>query len=117
MLMRKAANATKHISAKEAASLVKSGMWLDYGTSLVQPNTFDKALAARITELSNLKIRHCLTVKPHAFLDADPDRKYVMGLSLHFSGYDRKQHDAGRSQYIPVNLGEISDYYRRFIPP
>ena len=117
MLMRKAAEEAKHISAKQAASLVKSGMWLDYGTSLVQPNEFDRALAARITELSNLKIRHCLTVKPHAFLDADPERKHVMGLSLHFSGYDRKQHDAGRSQYIPVNLGEISDYYRRFIPP
>jgi acyl-CoA hydrolase len=117
MQLRKAAHEAKHISAKEAASLVKSGMWLDYGTSLIQPNEFDRALAARITELSNVKIRHCLTVKPHAFLDADPDRKHVLGLSLHFSGYDRKQHDAGRSQYIPVNLGEISDYYRRFIPP
>jgi acyl-CoA hydrolase len=117
MHLRKAAHEAKHISAKEAASLVKSGMWLDYGTSLIQPNEFDRALAARITELSNVKIRHCLTVKPHAFLDADPNRKHVLGLSLHFSGYDRKQHDAGRSQYIPVNLGEISDYYRRFIPP
>ena len=117
MQLRKAAHQAKHISAKEAASLVKSGMWLDYGTSLIQPNEFDRALAERITELSNVKIRHCLTVKPHAFLDADPDRKHVLGLSLHFSGYDRKQHDAGRSQYIPVNLGEIPDYYRRFIPP
>jgi acyl-CoA hydrolase len=117
MQLRKAAHEAKHISAQEAASFVKSAMWLDYGTSLIQPNEFDRALAARITEVSNVKIRHCLTVKPHAFLDADPDRKHVMGLSLHFSGYDRKQHDAGRSQYIPVNLGEISDYYRRFIPP
>ena len=117
MHLRKAAHQAKHISAKEAASLVKSGMWLDYGTSLIQPNEFDRALAERITVLSNVKIRHCLTVKPHAFLDADPDRKHVLGLSLHFSGYDRKQHDAGRSQYIPVNLGEIPDYYRRFIPP
>ena len=117
MQLRKAAHEAKHISATEAAALVKSGMWLDYGTSLVQPNEFDRALAARITELSNVKIRHCLTVKPHAFLDADPDRKHVLGLSLHFSGYDRKQHDAGRSQYIPVNLGEIPDYYRRFIKP
>ena len=117
MQLRKAANAAKHISAKEAASFVNSGMWLDYGTSLVQPNTFDKALAARITEVSNLKIRHCLTVKPHAVLDADPECKHVLGLSLHFSGYDRKQHDVGHTQYLPVNLGEISDYYRRFMSP
>ncbi len=117
MQLRKAAHEAKHITATEAAALVKSGMWLDFGTSLVQPNEFDRALAARITELSDVKIRHCLTVKPHAFLDADPERKHVLGLSLHFSGYDRKQHDAGRSQYIPVNLGEIPDYYRRFIKP
>ena len=26
-------------------------------------------------------------------------------------------HDAGRCNYIPVNLGEIPDYYRRFIDP
>ena len=117
MLLRKAQSPAKYISATEAASLVKSGMWLDYGTSLCQPNSFDQALAARITELSNLKIRHCLTVKPHAVLDADPEGHHVLGLSLHFSGYDRKQHDARRCQYIPVNLGEIGDYYRRFIPP
>jgi hypothetical protein len=35
----------------------------------------------------------------------------------HFSGYDRKKHDAGISHYIPVNLGEIPDYYRRFMDP
>ena len=37
--------------------------------------------------------------------------------SLHFSGYDRKKHDDGRCNYIPVNLGEVPDYYRRFMAP
>lgn len=36
---------------------------------------------------------------------------------MHFSGYDRKMHDAGRVHYLPVNLGEIPDYYKRFIAP
>ena len=31
------------------------------------------------------------------------------------SPYDRQRHDAGRCNYIPVNLGEIPDYYRRFM--
>ena len=35
------------ISPEHAASLVKSGMWLDYGTSNCQPDVFDRALAAR----------------------------------------------------------------------
>src|SRR3954451_1858670 len=39
----------------------------------------------------------------------DPDKS--------LGGYDRKLHDAGRCHYLPVNLGEIPDYYRRFIDP
>jgi hypothetical protein len=55
-----------------AAGLVKSGMWLDYGTSLCQPDAFDRALGARVRELTNAKIRHCLTMRPRAVLEADP---------------------------------------------
>lgn len=31
--------------------------------------------------------------------------------------YDRRKHDAGIANYLAVNLGEIPDYYRRFIDP
>lgn len=117
MQLRKAQSPAKHVSAVEAASLVKSGMWLDYATSLCQPDVFDKALGARITEIDNLKIRHCLTMRPRGYIDNDPEGKHAHGFSLHFSGYDRKQHDAGRCSYLPVNLGEIPDYYRRSMAP
>ena len=117
MTKRVAAAPAKSISADEAAGFVKSGMWLDYGTSLCQPDVFDRALAARITELTNVKIRHCLTMRPRAVHEADPDGHHVHSFSLHFSAYDRRMHDAGRCNYIPVNLGEIPDYYRRFIDP
>jgi acyl-CoA hydrolase len=92
-------------------------MWIDYGTSLCQPDVFDKALAARITELNAVKIRSCLTMRPRAVIEADPTGQHVHCFSLHFSGYDRKKHDAGLCSYLPVNLGEIPDYYRRFIDP
>ena len=39
------------ISGEQAACFVRSGMWLDYGVGLSQPDVFDKALAARIDEL------------------------------------------------------------------
>jgi acyl-CoA hydrolase len=107
----------KTISAAEAAGLVKSGMWLDYGAVLGQCNAFDTALGARITELQGVKIRNCISLKPRAVLDADPEARHVMLLNLHFSAYDRRMHDAGRCWYIPVNLGEIPDYYRRFNEP
>ena len=115
--MRVASAQAQAISAELAAGFVTSGMWLDYGTSLCQPDVFDEALGARIRELTDVKIRHCLTMRPRAVLDADPEGRHVHGFSLHYSGYDRKKHDDGRCNYIPVNLGEIPDYYRRFIDP
>ncbi|PZR00014.1 MAG: 4-hydroxybutyrate CoA-transferase [Cereibacter sphaeroides] len=107
----------KRISAEEAATLVRPGMWIDYGAAICQPDVFDAALAARKSELSNIKVRSCLTTRPRAILEADPEGETFCWLSLHFSGYDRRKHDAGISGYLPVNLGEIPDYYRRFIPP
>jgi acyl-CoA hydrolase len=117
MTMRVAASAARQISAEEAAGFVRSGMWLDYGAGLVQPDVFDKALAARRQGLENVKIRSCLSMRPRAVLESDPDGAHFFWFSQHFSGYDRKKHDAGRCNYMPLNLGEVPDYYRRFIDP
>jgi acyl-CoA hydrolase len=117
MVQRIAAASAKHISATQAAALIKSGDWIDYGTSLVQPDVFDQALAVRVGELTNVKMRNCLTIKPRAILAADPAAEHFHNFNWHFSGYDRKQHDAGRTHYLPLNLGEVPDYYRRFLAP
>ena len=57
----------KVISAEEAAALVRSGMWLDYGFGATQTDVFDKALALRADELTGVKVRNCLTTRPRAF--------------------------------------------------
>ncbi len=105
------------VTAAEAARVVRSGDWLDYGTTLIQPDLFDEALAARKNELQDVKIRSCISVHPRAVLEADPEGEHFFWFSWHFGGYDRAKHDAGISHYIPVNLGEIPDYYRRFNDP
>ena len=105
------------ISSEHAASLVKSGMWLDYGVSHCQPDVFDQALAARKDELANVKIRSCLSLRPRAVIEDDPEGKHFHFFSWHFSAYDRRKHDAGRCNYVPLNLGEVPDYYRRFLDP
>jgi acyl-CoA hydrolase len=115
--MRHAADPARRITATQAAALVRSGMWLDYGAVLAQPDVFDRALAARKADLHSVKIRACLTTRPRAVVDDDPDQRHFFWISSHFSGYDRRQHDAGLSAYLPVNLGEVPDYYRRFIDP
>jgi acyl-CoA hydrolase len=107
----------RKVSAAEAAALVKSGMWLDWGFGLCQPDKFDAALAARKDELKGVKIRACLSMRPRQVLECDPDGTHFQWFNWHFSGYDRKQHDLGRCNYIPMNFGEVPDWYRRFIEP
>jgi acyl-CoA hydrolase len=109
------AAAPPSISPTDAAALVSSGDWVDYGLNGAQPVVFDRALAARVDELHGVKIRAGLALRPRAVLDADPSGEHFTMLAWHFSGYDRKQHDAGRTHYIPMNFGEAPAYYRRFI--
>ena len=105
------------ITAGEAAAMVKTGYWIDYGFGLSQPDLFDGALAKRAAELNDVKIRSALTLTPRTTFDADPHGRHFHFFNWHFSAYDRKQHDAGRCTYIPMNFGETPDYYRRFIEP
>lgn len=108
----------QRITAGEAAALVQPGMWLDYGAILGQPDVFDAALAARFAEgLAGIKIRSCISARARAVLEADPEGRHVMWHSTHFGGYDRRKADQGIAHYLPVNLGEVPDYYRRFIDP
>src|SRR5208282_2355561 len=71
----------KTISAEQAAAMVKSGGWLDYGFGLGQPDRFDQALAARVAELSDVKIRGCLALRPRAAVEADPQARHLTYLS------------------------------------
>ncbi len=105
------------ISGEQAASFVGSGMWLDYGAGLAQPDVFDQALAARGEALQNVKIRSCLSMRPRAVAECELEGNHFFLFSWHFSGYDRKRHDVGRCNYMPLNLGEVPDYYRRFLAP
>ena len=105
----------KTIGAEQAASMVKSGSWLDYGFGAGQPDLFDKALASRVRELKDLRIRGCLAMRPRLAVEADPQSHHVSYFSWYFSGLERKMHDRGLCCHIPMNFGEAPDYYRRFV--
>ena len=117
MTRRVGTRKASHITADAAAALVRSGMAIDYGVSLGQPDVFDTALAKRMPELEGLTLRSCLSMRPRAVVEADPTGARLLNLSWHFSGYDRQKGDAGLCHYVPLNLGEVPDYYRRFIDP
>ena len=69
--MTQARKQAKRVTAQEAAELVKSDDWVDYGFALGQPDLFDQALGARASQLRRVKIRGALTVRPRAILDAE----------------------------------------------
>ena len=63
---------SKLISADAAASMVKSGDWLDYSLSCGQPIEIDKALALRASELSDVKVRSAVSLRmPEIMKSAD----------------------------------------------
>ena len=112
---RIAAAPARTLTAEEAAALVAPATGSTTAIALCQPDVFDEALAARAAELQERQDPLLHLAAPRAVLEADPEGEHFFWFSWHFSGYDRRKHDAGICNYIPVNLGEIPDYYRRFI--
>lgn len=117
MNRRIAKHPAQKITADQAAALVESGMWVDYGGTYLQPEAFDAALAKRANELKNVKLRTCLSVRPLKALEADPHGAAFHSFNWHFSVLDRMYAAKGQCTYTPLNLGEVPDYYRRFLPP
>lgn len=78
--------AAQRISAEGGAALVRSGDWLDYGAVLGGPDAFGAALAERVGELRDVKIRGCLSARPRAVLAADPEREHFHFFNWHLSG-------------------------------
>lgn len=105
----------KTVSAEQAAALVQAGDWLDFGFGAGQPDLFDQALARRVKQLTDVKLRGCLAMRPRASIEADPDSRHISYFSWYFSGLERKMHDRGLCRHIPMNFGEAPDYYRRFV--
>ena len=74
----------KTIDAEQAASMVKSDSWLDYGFGAAQPELFDQALTARITKLRDVRIRGCLAMRPRLVIEADLESRHSTYHSWYF---------------------------------
>ncbi|HNX93134.1 MAG TPA: butyryl-CoA:acetate CoA-transferase, partial [Syntrophomonas sp.] len=83
----------KLISADEAAKLVKSGDWLQYGEFVMQPKDCDAALAKRKDELKDVKIRVTTMSWLPEVCKIDPEREHFIMNDWHFSGTSRQLMD------------------------
>jgi acyl-CoA hydrolase len=103
----------KLISAEEAAGLVKSGMWIDYGAICGFPSLIDEKLAGRAAELNNVKIRaeHSHTIIPRI----DPAQEHFIHNSWFLGKVEREYHKNGACSYIPFGLSEGPRMYREWL--
>ena len=107
----------KRITAGEAAALVHSGDWIDFGWATSTPFAIDQALAARADELTDVKLRGGILVKPlEIFKIPDPGAHFTWN-SFHCSGIERRYVSAGYGYYAPIRYSELPRYYRENVEP
>ena len=103
----------KLITAEQAAGLVTSGMWIDYGMSLCMPVAVDEALAKRCDELRDVKVRGILSMRPLRIVTAEGSDRAFSYSSWHLSGQERRWADEGRCGYIPMAYRNKPEIYRK----
>ncbi len=103
----------KLVSPALAARAVKAGDWVDYGFCLAQPVALDEALAARASELTNVKVRGGMRMQPLRIIEADPAGERFSYSSWHLTAFERKLSDAGRICHTPMVYRNMPLYYRK----
>lgn len=102
----------KLVSAEKAASVIKSGDWVDYGWTTATPVAVDKAIAKRLPELTGVNFRGGILMwVPEIFKIENPS-EHMTWNSWHMSGIERKAIAQGFSYYAPIRYSELPRYYR-----
>ncbi len=102
----------KLVTADEAVKVVKSGDWVDYGWCNGTPDILDRALAKRTDELTDIKLRGGILLKPLAVFEREDAKEHFCWNSWHMSGLDRKLIARGCAYYSPIRYSELPRYYR-----
>lgn len=102
----------KLMSAEQAAALVRSGDWVDYGWCVGTPVEIDRALAHRMPELSDVKIRGGVLMRKPAIFDIASPAEHFSWNSWHMSGIERKAQAEGFGYFSPMRYAELPRFYR-----
>lgn len=98
----------KHVSAEEAVACVKTGDWIEFGFFANLPVTLDEALAKRMSDLRDIKLRGGVLMQPLKTL-SDGDATWY---SYHFGGLERALAKEGKAYHIPIKYSEVPVYLR-----
>ena len=109
--------AQKKMTAEQAAALVKSGDWVDYGWCVNTPVAVDAALAKRLPELENVNFRGGILMWVPEIFQIDDPAAHMTWNSWHMGGIERKAIAQGFSFYSPIRYSELPRYYRESPDP
>lgn len=98
---------------EEAVKVVKDGDWVDYSQTCSFPEALDRALAGRVGELKDVKVRNAISLKVPQVVEQDPDMVSFTYNLWHTSGLDRKYTDQGRAFYNPMLFRHCGRYYSK----
>lgn len=104
--------ASKLTTAAQAVSVVKDGDWIDYGWCTGHPVALDQALAERMPQLTNIKVRGGVALWAPAIFKIDNPQDHFCWNSWHMSGIERKAVDQGFAYYSPMRYSELPRFYR-----
>ena len=107
----------KLTTAEKAASVVKSGDWVDYGWCVTHPVALDKALTARKSELKNVNIRGGVCMWTPEVMKIPAAENPFTWNDCHFSGAVRNLAKNGNVFYIPLRYSELPRYFRENMDP
>ena len=99
----------KLITPDKAASFVKNGDRIHFGTGCGTVVDIDRALAKRVNDLRDVVIISTVGIreKPYETFTASDSNEHVRFASAHFSALDRAMNKEGRCWYIPMLFCEL----------
>ncbi len=104
-------------TAEQAAHVIKSGDWVDYGWAVTTPVAVDKALAKRIKELNDVRLRGGVLLWIPEVFKVDNPQSHVSWHTWHASGIGRKLIAEGLGFYMPMRYSELPRYYKETTTP
>ena len=107
----------KSVSADEAAKVVQSGDWVDFGWCTGTPAALDKALAKLTDELKDVNFRGGVLCRPLAIMEREDAGEHFTWNSWHMSGIERKYIAKGCAFYAPIRYSELPRYCREIATP
>ena len=102
----------KLVSEEKAASVIKSGDWVDYGWTTATPVAVDKAIAKRLPELTDVNFRGGILMWVPEIFKIENPAEHMTWNSWHMGGIERKAIAQGFSYYAPIRYSELPRYYR-----